>query len=118
MGRCILFENVQRFIRNSIDNLDRTAAILGAIGSLLFTVWLLGGGVSILHGVANRVDMDMQLMIREEILHQPFMGPHYVLRLNYDLLQLLEEQGFSHIYSCGTVESYLPHIIKYNIQLK
>ncbi|MFC1915607.1 hypothetical protein ACFLW4_02815 [Chloroflexota bacterium] len=61
---------------------------------------------------------DELVIIRREITEYPFNCYNSLWILDYDPYNFLSEQGFSHIYSCGTVDSYLLHIIKHNIQLE
>ncbi len=50
------------------------------------------------------------LLIRQEIVQHPFYIPKGAYRIAYDPSQALTEQGFSHIYDCGSVNGFIKQI--------
>lgn len=48
---------------------------------------------------------DRVVIIRQEVVERPFYLPE-VYRLDYDPREILEQQGFSQIYDCGTVTAF------------
>ena len=50
---------------------------------------------------------EAMVIIRQEITSHPFASFGGILKLDYDLRQALEEQGFSCIYNCGAVSAFL-----------
>ena len=52
--------------------------------------------------------VDNLVAIREYSVEHLAYGGGAFLKLDYDPRAVLEEQGFSHIYDCGTVSAFLP----------
>jgi len=50
---------------------------------------------------------DMLILVREEIVKHPFLVGGTVVKLNYDPCLALGKQGFSCIYSCGSVKGFI-----------
>ncbi len=67
---------------------------LASIDDSLYT-----GDFTDLHGV--------MILIREEIVNDPYQNSRGILKINYDLHFALGNQNFSRIYNCGSVSGYL-----------
>lgn len=53
-------------------------------------------------------EVDGLVVIREYVVHHLVHGSGGYLKLDYDPRPVLEEQGFSRFYDCGTVSGFLP----------